>query len=135
MTELFNIITDVVINGLDNLPAQVNNGISSVKVPENIQLERLLLITNASDNNVLYTFNDPAKGATVEYRREYAEDTSNPTAFVDPDFPQAFHGNDTITTLFLESDTSTDNATDRIQIFVEDNQLTVRPYDLSLIHI
>ena len=42
VTELFNIITDVVINGLDNLPAQVNNGISSVKVPENIQLERLL---------------------------------------------------------------------------------------------
>ena len=131
VTELFNIITDVVINGLDNLPAQVNNGISSVKVPENIQLERLLLITNASDNNVLYTFNDPAKGATVEYRREYAEDTSNPTAFVDPDFPQAFHGNDTITTLFLETDTSTDNATDRIQIFVEDNQLTVRPYDFG----
>ena len=131
VTDLFGIITDVVINGLDNLPAQINNGISSVKVPEKIDLERLLLITNATDNNVLYTFNDPAKGATVEYRREYADDTSNPTAFVDPDFPQAFHGNDTITTLFLQADTSTDNSTDRIQIFVEDNQLTVRPYDFG----
>ncbi len=53
-------------------------------------LERLLLITNASDNNVLYTFNDPAKGATAEYRREYSADTSNPTAYVDPDFHSLF---------------------------------------------
>ena len=97
VTELFGIITDVVINGLDNLPTQVNNGISSVKIPEKIDLERLLLITNASDNNVLYTFNDPSKGATAEYRREYSADTSNPTAYVDPDFPKAYHGNDTIT--------------------------------------
>ena len=131
VTSLFGIITDVVINGLDNLPAQINNGISSVKVPEKIDLERLLLITNATDNNVLYTFNDPAKGATAEYKREYSTDTSNPTAFVDPDFPKAFHGNDAITTLFLETDTSTDNSTDRIQIFVEDNQLTVRPFDFG----
>ena len=77
------------INGLDNLPTQINNGISSVKIPERVELsERLLLITNTSDNNVLYTFNDPAKGATANYRREYSADTSNPTAFVDPDFPK-----------------------------------------------
>ena len=76
------------------------------------------------------TFNDPQKAQqlnTEESMLKYIKST----AFVDPDFPQAFHGNDTITTLFLETDTSTDNATDRIQIFVEDNQLTVRPYDFG----
>jgi hypothetical protein len=131
ITSLVGIITDVIENGLDNLPAQINNGISSVKIPERVELSELLLITNTTDNNVLYTFNDPAKGATATYRREYTDDTSNPTAFVDPDFPKAFHGNDTITTIFLNADTSTDNATDQLQIFIEDDEIRTRPYDFG----
>ena len=131
ITSLVGIITDVITNGLDNLPTQINNGISSVKIPERVELSELLLITNTSDNNVLYTFNDPAKGATATYRREYTSDTSNPTPFVDPDFPKAFHGNDTITTIFLNADTSTDNATDQLQIFVEEDEIRTRPYDFG----
>ena len=131
VTSLVGIITDVITNGLDNLPALVTNGISSVKIPERVELSEILLITNTSSNAVLYTFNDPAKGATVTYKREYPEDTSNPTAFVDPDFPKAFHGNDTITTIFLNADTSTDDATDQLQIFIEDDEIRTRPYDFG----
>ena len=46
-------------------------------------------------------------------------------------FLKAFHGNDTITTLFLNADTSADNATDQIQIFVEDDEIRTRPYDFG----
>ena len=131
VTELVGIITNVIQNGLDVLPTQINNGISSVKIPERIEQNELLLITNTTTNQVLYTFNDPEKGATVTYQREFATDTSNPTAFVDPDFPKAFHGNDTITTVFLNADTSGDDATDNIQIFVEDDEIRMRPYDFG----
>ena len=131
VTTLFGIITDVIENGLDNLPTQINNGISSVKIPERVELAELLLITNATSNAVLYTFNDPAKGATTFYRREFTTNTSNPTAFVDPDFPKAFHGNDTITTIFLNADTSADDVTDQLQIFVEDDEIRTRPYDFG----
>jgi len=131
VTTLVGIITDVITNGLDNLPTQVNNGISSVKIPERVEQNEILLITNTTTNTVLYTFNDPSKGATVTYQREFAEDTSNPTAFVDPDFPKAYHGNDTITTIFLNADTSADSSTDNIQIFVEEDEIRTRPYDFG----
>jgi hypothetical protein len=131
VTTLFGIVTDVIENGLDNLPALVSNGISSVKIPERVELAELLLITNTTSNAVLYTFNDPVKGATTTYQREYSTDTSNPTAFIDPDFPKAYHGNDTITTIFLNADTSTDGATDQLQIFVEDDEIRTRPHDFG----
>ena len=131
VTTLFGIITDVIQNGLDNLPTQVNNGISSVKIPERVELAELLLITNTTDNTVLYTFNDATQGATTSYKREYETDTSNTTAFVDPDFPKAYHGNDVITTIFLNADTSGDNATDELQIFVEDDEVRTRPHDFG----
>ena len=131
VTELVGIVTDVIENGLDVLPTQVNNGISSIKIPERIEQNEILLITNTTTNQVLYTFNDPEKGATVTYQREFGLDTSNPTAFVDPDFPKAFHGNDTITTVFLNADTSADDVTDNIQIFVEDDEIRTRPYDFG----
>ena len=63
---------------------------------------------------MLYTFNDPQKAQQLNTEESMLK-IHQPTAFVDPRF-QAFYGNDTITTLFLETDTSTDNATDRIQI-------------------
>ena len=131
VTTLFGIITDVIQNGLDNLPTQINNGISSVKIPERVELAELLLITNTTDNTVLYTFNDSAQGATVSFKREYESGTSNTTAFVDPDFPKAFHGNDVITTIFLNADTSADNASDDLQIFVEDDEVRTRPHDFG----
>ena len=118
-------------NGLDNLPTQVANGISSVKIPERVELAELLLITNTTDNTVLYTFNDATQGATVSFKREYESGTSNTTAFVDPDFPKAYHGNDVITTIFLNADTSADNDTDELQIFVEDDEVRTRPHDFG----
>ena len=131
VTALFGIITDVIQNGLDNLPTQINNGISSVKIPERVELAELLLITNTTDNTVLYTFNDATQGATVSFKREYESGTSNTTAFVDPDFPKAYHGNDVITTIFLNADTSADNDTDELQIFVEDDEVRTRPHDFG----
>ena len=131
ITELFGIITNVVINGLDVLPAQVNNGISSVKIAERVELSEVLLITNVTTNEVLYTFNDPTKGATITYQKEFSTDTSNPTAFVDEDFPKAFHGNNVISTIFLNVDTSSDSSSDNIQIFIEDDEIRTRPYDFG----
>ena len=120
ITALTFIITDVIDNGLDNLPALERNEISSIKAPTKIGLEDILLITNTTRNKVLYNFADATLGAEVTYEQEE-----------DADFPTFLQNTDTITTVFLNFDTSSFASTDEIQMFVEDKVIRTRPFDFG----
>ena len=59
-------------------------------------------------------------GAEVTYEQEE-----------DADFPTLLQNTDTITTVFLNFDTSSFASTDEIQMFVEDKVIRTRPFDFG----
>jgi hypothetical protein len=111
-------LADIVINvidiGLSVLPAVVSNR-GAVKFPGFYKLKDILLITNTSRNIIYYNFADPSYKAEITYTETY-----------DSDFAGALYGNDRITTITFDIDTSTHMVTDSIQIFVEAKEQTVR---------
>ena len=126
ITDLSAIIINVITNGLSSLPAVVN-GVSSVKLQGRYRLDELLLITNSTNNQIIYNFSDPALGAVA------AVDTaSNSNGILsDNDFPSFLQTADYVTTLTLKADTSSCLRTDDIQIFVEANEVRTRPFDFG----
>lgn len=68
-------------------------------------LERMLLITNVTDNQTMFTFNDLANGIS-----SHSLDTVNET-----------------TTITLDFDTTSMSSTDKLQIFVEGDDTIFRP--------
>lgn len=70
-------------------------GSGSITISGIFPLEQFLLATNVTDNVVIYQFNSPARGGSVS----------------------SASGN---TTLFLNADTSSMNAADKVQLFVDD---------------
>lgn len=101
------------------IPGAANVG--TIQIPGDIiRLDQLLLITNTTQNIVLYNFADKTyAGTTVGFT------TENTVAF--PTVLQRAGGYTTVT---LAIDTSTQSATDKLQIFYEnvENGVTVRPW-------
>jgi hypothetical protein len=99
-------------------------GVSTLKIPDRYTLDKLLLITNVTDNVVLYNFADATfAGTTVAFTH------ANST-----DFPQMLSRNEGFTTITLQYNTSSMNANDSMQIFVEGNDnygMTVRPWEFG----
>jgi hypothetical protein len=112
--ELSNTILDVIEKGVDYLPVKVSNR-GYVKLPGFFKLKDFLLITNASRNTIMYNFADDQSAAEVTYSENF-----------DSDFPGALFGNDKITTITFDVDTSRMMVTDNIQIFVEGKAQEVR---------
>lgn len=84
-------------------------GSGTVKIPGKVTLNELLLITNTTDNVILYNFSDPAfAGTTCTFTRD---DTS--------DFPHTTHNSDGYTTVTLAIDTTGQSSTDELQIFTD----------------
>ena len=123
---LSNVVTTVIENGLLSLPA-IEYGVTTIKMQGYYTLDEILLVTNASTNQFLYNFSDPALGAVATYDGPY--DSNN--HYQDTDFPQFLQTADYITTLTLKADSSTASPTDDIQIFVEGAEQKVRPYDFG----
>jgi hypothetical protein len=107
-------IISVIEFGTDYLPTKITNR-GAVKFPGFCKLKDVLLITNTSRNVILYNFADPTYKAEVTYDEEY-----------DSDFPGALYGNDRITTITFDIDTTNMMVTDNIQIFVEAKEQAVR---------
>ena len=126
ITDLSHTIIDVITNGLSVLPAAIN-GVSSIKLQGRYRLDELLLITNATNNQIVYNFSDPSLGAVV------AVDTAKNSNGIlsDDDFPTFLQTADYITTLTLKANTSACLKTDDIQIFVETNEIRTRPFDFG----
>ena len=95
-------------------------GVNQLKVLDKIQLNQILLITNTTTNEILYTFADPSKQIVVHFSDEF-----------DESFPYANTISNGITTIEFLYDTSQYSATDSIQIFIEDEEVTFRPYNFG----
>jgi len=126
ITELSTIIINVITNGLSVLPTAVN-GVTSVKIQGRYRLDELLLITNATNNQIIYNFSDSSLGAVAAVDTAY---NSN-GILSDNDFPTFLQTADYVTTITLKANTSTCLKTDDIQIFVEANEIRTRPFDFG----
>jgi len=102
VTVLMGIITDVILNGLDNVPALDRSGISSIKMQTRIPTNDLLLMTDTTNNEVIFNFSDPTLGASVVYQ---TDDTEKLTKGVEEDFPKFLEKTGTITTVYLDKNT------------------------------
>ena len=76
-----------------------------IKIYDNVSLKKLLLITNVTDNIILYNFADEAKGATSVVYDSTTEHT----------------------VITLEHDTTAMSATDNLQIFIEKEEVVFEP--------
>lgn len=124
-TALWQLIYDVIEDGPDTIPAKVP-GVSSIRIPENIDLSRILLITDTSTGNVLYNFADPSNSVQLVSKSGVSSGDGKPLS--DLDFPKWYQSSDAIITLNLSSDTSALNTDTDIQIFVEDESQTIKPW-------
>jgi hypothetical protein len=107
-------IISVIQYGPTYLPTTITNR-GAVKFPGFYKLKDILLITNTSRNIILYNFADPTYKAEITYSESY-----------DSDFPGALYGNDRVTTITFDIDTTNHMVTDNIQIFVEGAEQIVR---------
>lgn len=100
-------------------------GVGTVRIPGRYTLDQLLLITNVTDNVILYSFgNGTYAGTTVTF--VVGNDAVN--------FPTLEQREDGYTTITLASNTSTQSSTDRLQIFVDESEatgVTIRPWDFG----
>ena len=95
-------------------------GVGNVKVLDKVPQSDLLLITNTTRNEFLYNFSDPSKQIQVEFSDTY-----------DSDFPYANDVSNGVTTIHFQFDTSEQSATDDIQIFVESDEIKIRPFNFG----
>lgn len=126
IVSLANVITTVITGGLNSVPAR-ENGVSQIKIQGKVDLDDILLISNATRNEVIYNFTDPALGATVDVNSAYNSNAK----YTDADFPTFLQTADYVTTIYLKADTSTHANADDVQIFIEVKEMKVRPYDFG----
>ena len=103
-------------------PGTAGNG--TIEVPCRYNLDKLLLITNVTDNQIIYNFADPIFAGT-----QAAFTKGNSTNFPTVD---TLHSG--FTTITLAIDTSSMSASDDLQIYAEpqvDYGQTVRPYQFG----
>lgn len=102
-----------------------NAGVGTVKIPGRYKLDQLLLITNVTDNAIIYSFGSSQyAGTTATFVA--ADDTLN--------FPTITQRTDGYTTITLGVTTATQSSTDSLQIFVDETEstgVTVRPWSFG----
>lgn len=92
-------------------------GAGTIKVPGKVSLERFILITNSTTNEILFNFLEDGMGGSASYN---ASDTSS--------FVNVIEG---VTTLTLERNTSGMSSAHKLNIMVDDVDLKTRPYDFG----
>lgn len=92
-------------------------GAGTIKVPGKVTLERFIIITNSTTNDVIFNFLEDGFGGTVSYN---SLDTST--------FVNGLNG---VTTLTLETSTSSMSTSHKLNIMVDDIDLKIRPYDFG----
>jgi hypothetical protein len=97
------------------------SGSGTIRIPGRIGLEQLLLITNATSNQVIYNFADNAFSGTL------ASFTSGDDA---TNFPRISQRQDGFTTITLSANTTGQNSADKLQILYEEseNGVRIRPW-------
>ena len=140
---LVNLVRDVIQSGTSALPAFERKGLGHIKFIGNYDLSDILLITNTSKNQIIYNFGDPTRGGILTqttddqprdssgYLVKY--DFTNANRDADPDFPKFLQTTDTVVTLNLQYNTSSQSSEDSLQIYVEkiengESVTITRPY-------
>ena len=102
-------------------------GAGTVKLPDYYTLDDILMITNVTRNTVIYNFGDPNRGATISFSGSDTDTTftSSITGYTNA----VYNG---VTTLTLNYSTTGMLAGDVLQIYVESDELKVRPYDFGV---
>ena len=93
----------------------------TIELPGRWDLGQLLVITNVTRNTIIYNFADSSFAGTILTIR-----TGNTT-----NFPTATQNGDGTTLITLAANTVGHQSTDNIQIFVEKNEVTVRPWPMG----
>ena len=100
-------------------------GVGTIKIPGRYTLDQLLLITNVTDNIILYTFGgNTYAGTTTTFTA--ANDATN--------FPTITQREDGFTTITLGISTTGQSSSDSLQIFVHDSDNTgsiIRPWSFG----
>ena len=99
-------------------------GAGTLKFVGRYSEEQLLLITNVTAGEVIASFADATKPTSLSYI------LVNPLS-TDTDFPSAHNEADYLTIITFLYDTTAFNSTDSIQIFVEVDEQTIRPWDFG----
>ena len=99
------------------------SGAGTLKVLDKVSPDQILLITNVTANVVLYNFADNSQQIAAAFT-----ETSDGS---DPDFPFASTLSNGVTTITFLFDTSTYTATDNLIIFIEGDEVKMRPYDFG----
>jgi hypothetical protein len=119
ITNVATIVRTVIQNGLGSLPS-ISGGPGRIELLGKLLSNEILLITNTTDNIIIYNFSDSVLGGTIDF---IADNTIN--------FPNATSINNGVTTLYLNYSTNSMSSTDNLQIFVESQEVKVRPYDFG----
>jgi hypothetical protein len=130
ISSLIDIITGVISNGTPAIPVAVP-GVGQIRLQGKYSAAELLLVTNTTKNEIIYNFSDPALGADFSYKFGTSSGGGSTGGITDLDFPRYLQTTDGITTINLLVDTSTMLSVDDIQIFVEDDVTTIRPWDFG----
>ena len=126
ITTLAGIVTTVIQSGLSAVPA-LAYGVTTLKIQGKYALDKILLITNTTSNQIIYNFSDPLLGALANFDAPHNSNGNDK----DEDYPRFLQVTDTVTTLQLLADTSSASPDDDIQIFVEADEQKTRPYDFG----
>jgi len=126
ITTLAGIVIAIIQSGLSAVPA-ISYGVTTIKLQGQYNLDKLLLITNTTTNQIIYNFSDPLLGAVVSFEAPHNSNGNNK----DSDYPAFLQITDSVTTLHLTADTATCSSTDDIQIFVEELAQITRPHDFG----
>jgi hypothetical protein len=121
VTTLFGNITNTITNGLTSLPDNSPNLISSIETIGKLDLENLTLVTNVTDNIILYSFADPNLGGSVTFSAANSTNYTNATTI-----------DNGTSILYLNKDTDTMSASDDLQIFLDTKETIIRPYDFGV---
>ena len=119
ITDRFGIITDVIENGLDNVPALDRAQVSSIRLQTRVPTNDLLLITDTTVNEVLFNFTDSEKGASCQF---ITDDQEKLTKGVDDDFPKFLERTGTITTIYLDVNTDSPTYSPNARVQLEANK-------------
>ena len=126
ITTLAGIVIAIIQSGLSAVPA-ISYGVTTIKLQGQYTLDKLLLITNTTNNQIIYNFSDPLLGAVVSFEAPHNSNGNDK----DSDYPAFLQITDSVTTLHLTADTATCSSTDDIQIFVEELAQITRPHDFG----
>jgi len=125
--ELWNIFRDVISYGTPSIPAK-ETGVSSIRIMGRYTHSEILLITDTETGNIIYNFSDPSTSLDIVYKTGKSSGDNQPLS--DLDFPSWWQTGDCITTLYFSYDTSSFSGDD-VQIFVENDSQTIRPWDFG----